>query len=81
MHEPIHIFSFVYSATVTTLQNKLESTMTVNTLMKEDLAISKNTILELQVENIKLQAEKEYLLQQHQKTIKVRGGGEAVGIS
>ncbi|XP_048763277.1 RUN and FYVE domain-containing protein 2-like isoform X4 [Ostrea edulis] len=39
------------NATVTNLQQKLESVQTTNTLLKEDLAIAKNTALELQDEN------------------------------
>ncbi|XP_022319565.2 RUN and FYVE domain-containing protein 1-like isoform X1 [Crassostrea virginica] len=39
------------NATVTNLQQKLESVQTTNTLLKEDLAIAKNTALDLQAEN------------------------------
>ncbi|XP_062617135.1 RUN and FYVE domain-containing protein 2-like isoform X1 [Saccostrea cucullata] len=44
------------NATVTNLQQKLESVQTTNTLLKEDLAIAKNSVLELQAENDTLKA-------------------------
>ncbi|XP_060076740.1 RUN and FYVE domain-containing protein 2-like [Ylistrum balloti] len=55
------------NATVTNLQQKMETAQTTNALMKEDLAISKNTILTLQEENAALQAQKSSLLQDAQK--------------
>ncbi|XP_069124527.1 RUN and FYVE domain-containing protein 2-like isoform X2 [Argopecten irradians] len=55
------------NATVTNLQQKMETSQTTNALMKEDLAISKNTILTLQEENAALEAEKNALLQGAQK--------------
>lgn len=42
------------NATVTNLQNKVESLTTTNALMKEDLAIAKNSLLTLFEENKKL---------------------------
>ncbi|XP_061175010.1 RUN and FYVE domain-containing protein 2-like isoform X2 [Saccostrea echinata] len=45
------------NATVTNLQQKLESVQTTNTLLKEDLAIAKNSVLELQAENDTLKAD------------------------
>lgn len=42
------------SATVTNLQAKVESLTTTNALMKEDLAIAKNNMLQLYEENVQL---------------------------
>ena len=53
---------------MTNLQQKLESTTTANTLMKEDLAIAKNNILQLQQENSTLRNEKENL---HEERLKL----------
>lgn len=60
-----------FSATVTNLQQKVETLTTANTLMKEDLAIAKNNLLELQQENSVLRGEKETLLEQHKSQIEV----------
>ena len=60
------------SATVTNLQQKVETLTTANTLMKEDLAIAKNNLLELQQENSVLRGEKEGLLEEHKSQIQVR---------
>ncbi|KAI0229452.1 Protein RUFY3 [Lamellibrachia satsuma] len=57
------------NATVTNLQQKLETVQTANTLMKEDLAIAKNTILELQQQNTQLCAEKDKIMSDFQKQI------------
>ncbi|CAL4062182.1 unnamed protein product, partial [Meganyctiphanes norvegica] len=46
------------NATVTNLQAKLETLTTTNALMKEDLAIAKNTIQHLQDENDKLRKDR-----------------------
>lgn len=46
-----------FSATVTNLQNKVESLTTTNALMKEDLAIAKNSLLTLYEENQQLKRE------------------------
>lgn len=46
--------SFYFSATVANLQAKVESLTTTNALMKEDLAISKNTMIQLVEENNQL---------------------------
>lgn len=43
-----------FSATVANLQAKVESLTTTNALMKEDLAISKNTMISLVEENNQL---------------------------
>lgn len=48
---------FFSSATVTNLQNKVESLTTTNALMKEDLAIAKNSLLALYEENQQLKKE------------------------
>lgn len=48
---------FSFSATVGNLQAKVESLTTTNALMKEDLAISKNNLLQLMEENSNLKAE------------------------
>lgn len=55
------------NATVTNLQQKLEGLQTANTLMKEDMAIAKNNILQLQQENSIVRSEKEALLDEHRK--------------
>ena len=60
-----------FSATVTNLQQKAEALTTANTLMKEDLAIAKNTILQLQEENSRFKEEKETLLQEHHRHVMV----------
>lgn len=49
--------TFYYSATVTNLQAKVESLTTTNALMKEDLAIAKNSLLALYEENRSLKNE------------------------
>lgn len=43
-----------FSATVANLQAKVESLTTTNALMKEDLAIAKNTMIQLVEENNQL---------------------------
>ncbi|EEZ97933.2 RUN and FYVE domain-containing protein 2-like Protein [Tribolium castaneum] len=45
------------NATVTNLQSKVESLTTMNALMKEDLAIAKNSLLDLYEENRQLKQE------------------------
>lgn len=45
---------FVSSATVGNLQSKVEGLTTTNALMKEDLAIARNSLLALQAENLAL---------------------------
>ncbi len=62
---------FLYSATVTNLQQKLEGLTTTNALMKEDLAIAKNNILQLQQENSELRTENEALSEQIKKQLAV----------
>lgn len=44
----------IYSATVANLQQKVEQLTTTNALMKEDLAIARNSLLTLQAENAAL---------------------------
>ena len=60
-----------FSATVTNLQQKLEQAMTTNALMKEDLAISKNTILELEDEKEQAETQRDTILHAHKHTIEV----------
>lgn len=43
-----------FSATVGNLQSKVESLTTTNALMKEDLAIARNSLMALQAENLAL---------------------------
>ena len=61
----------IFSATVTNLQQKVETLQTANTLMKEDLAIAKNNILELQNENSLLTNVKDSEAEKHQKQMQV----------
>lgn len=65
------IINFTHSATVTNLQQKFEQAMTTNALMKEDLAISKNTILELEEEKKQLETQRDTILHAHKHTIEV----------
>jgi RUN and FYVE domain-containing protein 1/2 len=44
----------IFSATVANLQQKVEQLTTTNALMKEDLAIARNSLLTLQAENAAL---------------------------
>lgn len=60
------------SATVANLQQKLEQVQATNALMKEDLAIAKNTILALQQENEELTAQRDLVTKDLQKQIEVR---------
>lgn len=48
------IQTFYFSATVANLQSKVEGLTTTNALMKEDLAIARNSLLALQAENLAL---------------------------
>ena len=57
------------NATVRNLQQNLETIQTGNTLMKEDLAIAKNNILQLQTENSLLRREKDELTERHSKQL------------
>lgn len=61
-----HIF---FSATVTDLQAKMETLTTTNALMKEDLAIAKNSILHLQEDNDRLRKDKGLPTQQQQEQL------------
>lgn len=49
-----HPFALSCSATVGNLQSKVEGLTTTNALMKEDLAIARNSLLALQAENLAL---------------------------
>ncbi|KAJ8318467.1 hypothetical protein KUTeg_003558 [Tegillarca granosa] len=57
------------NATVTNLQQKMESCTATNALMKEDLAIAKNQILQLQEENELMQTEKKFLSDGHKQQL------------
>ncbi|PVD39571.1 hypothetical protein C0Q70_02206 [Pomacea canaliculata] len=59
------------NATVANLQQKLEQVQATNALMKEDLAIAKNTILALQQENEELTAQRDLVTKDLQKQIEV----------
>ena len=61
-----------FSATVSNLQQKLESLQTSNTLMREDLNIAKTSIAELQQENSQLTSQTEQLQAQHSQQLQVR---------
>lgn len=65
-----HILSFPStSATVTNLQAKVETLITTNALMKEDLAIAKNTIVHMQDDNDRLRKERGLPTQQQQEQL------------
>lgn len=68
-------FKFNYhslnSSTVTNLNTKVEILQTSNTLMKEDLAIAKNTVLQLQHDNSNLRREKEELIGEYNRQMEV----------
>ena len=51
----------IFSATVTSLQAKVESLATTNALMKEDLSITRSSNDKIQAENRKLKGEMEKL--------------------
>ncbi|KAK8401959.1 hypothetical protein O3P69_001214 [Scylla paramamosain] len=55
------------NATVTNLQAKVETLITTNALMKEDLAIAKNTIIHMQGDNDRLRNERGLPTQQQQE--------------
>ncbi|XP_067673783.1 RUN and FYVE domain-containing protein 2-like isoform X2 [Haliotis asinina] len=57
------------NATVTNLQQKMEHLQTTNALMKEDLAIAKNSILTIQEENDMLRRERDMVTEGMQKQI------------
>ncbi|KAG7165848.1 RUN and FYVE domain-containing protein 2-like [Homarus americanus] len=57
------------NATVTNLQAKMEALTTTNALMKEDLAIAKNSILHLQDDNDRLRKDKGLPTQQQQEQL------------
>ncbi|XP_066954641.1 protein RUFY3-like isoform X1 [Macrobrachium rosenbergii] len=57
------------NATVTNLQAKMEALTTTNALMKEDLAIAKNSIIHLQEDNDRLRKDKGLPTQQQQEEI------------
>lgn len=64
---------YYFSATVTNLQQKLESVQTTNTLLKEDLAIAKNTALDLQAENDSLKMNQGCIVDDTKKQLEVWG--------
>lgn len=49
-----HELNCYFSATVGNLQSKVEGLTTTNALMKEDLAIARNSLMALQAENLAL---------------------------
>ncbi|XP_050688551.1 RUN and FYVE domain-containing protein 2-like isoform X1 [Eriocheir sinensis] len=57
------------NATVTNLQAKMETLITTNALMKEDLSIAKNTILHMQEDNDRLRKDKGLPTQQQQEQL------------
>ncbi|KAH3872237.1 hypothetical protein DPMN_035452 [Dreissena polymorpha] len=57
------------NTTVANLQQKLEMASTTNALMKEDLAIAKNTILQLEDEKKVLESQRDTILHVHKHTI------------
>ena len=65
------MFILFFSATVANLQQKLEMSNTTNALMKEDLAISKNTILQLDEEKTILETQRDTILNVHKQQIEV----------
>ena len=67
----MYLYFFRHSATVTNLQQKLEQAMTTNALMKEDLAIAKNTIIELEEQNKTVESQRDTILHAHKHTIEV----------
>lgn len=69
LHSPPHGAISSLSATVTNLQAKMETLITTNALMKEDLAIAKNTILHMQEDNDRLRKDKGLLTQQQQEQL------------
>lgn len=54
---------------MTNLQAKMETLTTTNALIKEDLAIAKNTILHLQDDNDRLRKDKGLPTQQQQEQL------------
>jgi rubrerythrin len=65
------VFIFYFSTTVANLQQKLEMCNTTNALMKEDLAIAKNTILELEDEKLSAESQRDTILHVHKHHIEV----------
>lgn len=59
---------FLCSATVGNLQSKVETLTTNNALMKEDLAIARNSLMALQAENLAMR-------QQHHTSAHANNGG------
>ncbi|XP_060572580.1 RUN and FYVE domain-containing protein 2-like isoform X3 [Ruditapes philippinarum] len=57
------------NTTVANLQQKLEMCNTTNALMKEDLAIAKNTILELEDEKLSAESQRDTILHVHKHHI------------
>lgn len=74
VNEFLHCMTIIFwffSATVANLQQKLEQVQADNCLMKEDLAIAKNTIITLQSEANSLADEKDHVTSDYQKQIEV----------
>lgn len=69
MHTYCHSVAPSFSATVTNLQAKMETLITTNALMKEDLAIAKNTIMHMQDDNDRLRKDKGLPTQQQQEQL------------
>ena len=53
-HEFFFLLFFFFSATVNSMQGKIEGLSTTNALMKEDLSICQNALFKSQEENKKL---------------------------
>lgn len=68
------LFYYPSSATVANLQQKLEQVQADNCLMKEDLAIAKNTIITLQSEASSLANEKDNATTDFHKLMEVIKG-------
>ena len=68
----MHVTGIGFSATVSNLQQKLESLQTSNTLMREDLNIAKTSIVELQQENSQLTSQTEQLQAHHSQQLQVQ---------
>ncbi|XP_053392921.1 RUN and FYVE domain-containing protein 2-like isoform X2 [Mercenaria mercenaria] len=64
------------NTTVANLQQKLEMCNTTNALMKEDLAIAKNTILELEDEKQNAESQRDTILHVHKHHIEKEDEGE-----
>uniref|UniRef100_T1IKM3 RUN and FYVE domain-containing protein 2 n=1 Tax=Strigamia maritima TaxID=126957 RepID=T1IKM3_STRMM len=68
------------NATVTNLQTKVENFTTTNALMKEDLAIAKNHILQLSDENERLKQQLSFIFSRHENKTE-EGNGDSPRIN